>query len=76
MVAAFIGLETPSKVYTNEDVQDIIWAVIELKSMATEDSSEHFFKICFLDIYKSINYIVCYNFYQQFKDHFATTGVK
>lgn len=52
-------------------MEDIIWAIIKTRAVATESSCKCFFKARFLDIYRDNNHIVYYNFCQQYKDYFA-----
>lgn len=76
MVAAFVGLEAPPRVYINEEIQDIIWAAKKARPAAAKNSCEHPFKVCFSNVYKNDNQMAYYNFCQQCKDHFATARVK
>lgn len=76
MAAAPTNSNVSLRVYTNKDVQDIIQAIIKVRLVAAESLCKHLFKICFFDIYKSDNHMVCYNFCQQYKDYFAIAQAK
>ena len=64
------------RVYLNEKVQDIIWIVIEAKIAATKNPREYPFKAQLPNIYWGNNHMACYNFCQQYEDHFATAVAK
>lgn len=49
---------------------------MKTRSAVATSSSKSFLKTPFLDVYRSDNYIACYNFYKQSKDYFATAKVK
>lgn len=76
MAAAFPDFRAHSKVYTNENVQDIICEVIKIRPSIAEDLCKCLFKAFFANIYRDDNYIICYNFCQKYKDYFAIVGAK
>lgn len=76
LAAIFAGPGALSRVYTNEDVQDIICAIMKTRLATAESPCERLFKTCFLDIYRSNNHIAYYNFCQYWKDYFATAKAK
>lgn len=71
LTAIFANFRAPLKIYSNKDVWNIIYAVIEAKSVATKNSCECCFKACFFDAYKTNNHMACNNFCQQCKNYFA-----
>lgn len=49
---------------------------MESRPVATESTCKYLFKAQFLDVYRSDNYIICNNFCQKCKDHFAIVRAK
>ena len=49
---------------------------MEARFAAAEGPREHPLKVYFPDFYQNNNHMTCYNFCQQYKDHFATAGAK
>lgn len=76
LAVAFVSLKAFLRVYTNKDVQNIIWAIIEAKPVAAKSFCKYLLKACFFNVYKSDNHIACYNFYQQCKVYFAIARIK
>lgn len=74
--ATLTGFGAVLGVYTNKDVQDIIWTVLEIRLAATEVPHKRLFKVYFPDVYKEDNYMANYNFYQQCKDYFVIAKAK
>lgn len=70
------GQETPSRVYLNKEIQEIIRTVMEARSATVKGPRKRLLKARFPNIYGSDNHLVCYNFYEQYKDYFATAGAK
>lgn len=60
--AALETFGTSQKINLNEEVQDIIQAILEAGPAATESHWECLFKTRFPNVYRGINYMVCYNF--------------
>lgn len=68
--------EALPRIYSNENLQDIIWAVIKARLMAAKNTCEHPLKARFLYVYRNNNYMACYTFYQQCKNYFTTVKAK
>lgn len=63
--------------YTKKDLQWFLKTVLETQTPTnSEESQDKSLKACFLDIYCGKSYIKCYNFCQQYEDHFAIAGAK
>ena len=71
MAIAFAGSGPTQRVYTIEDIQEIICAVIEARPMAVKNPCKCFFKAYFFDVYKNNNQMACYKCCQQCKEHFS-----
>lgn len=76
LAAAPAGSEAPPRVYSYEEMQDIIRTMMEAKPATTEGPQERPLKARLPDVYRGDNHMACYNFCQQCKDHFATAGAK
>lgn len=58
-IAAIAGFGAPPRVYSNEEIQNIIQAITEAKPAAAKSSYKRLFKAHFLDIYKDYNHMAC-----------------
>ena len=76
LTAVLVGSKAPPRAYSNEEVQDIIQTVMGVKPAATKGPRERPLKARLPDVYRGNNHMACYNFCQQYEDHFATAGVK
>ena len=62
--------------YTEEDLQQILKAVLEAQVPASNEPCEKSLKTRSPDVYCDKSHMEYYNFCQQCEDHFATTGAK
>ena len=62
--------------YTEEDLQRIFRTVLEARAPPSDNICEKPFKVRSPDVYCGKSHIECYNFCQQFEDHFATARTK
>ena len=54
LTVTLIGSGALSRVYSNEEIQEIIWTIIEARLVAIEKPCKHLFKAYFFDIYRMI----------------------
>lgn len=76
LIITLASSEAPSRVYINEEIQDMIPIIIKTRPAAMKSLCKCFSKAHFYGIYKSDNYIACYNFCQQCKGYFAIAKAK
>lgn len=63
LTAAFADFRPLLKVYTNEEIEDIICIIIKAKPAAAKNHYKRSLNARFPDIYEGDNYMVYYNFY-------------
>ena len=70
------SVRPPVAKYTEEDLQQILKAVLEAKVPASDEPLEKLLKARSPDVYRGKSHMECYNFCQQCKDHFAIARAK
>ena len=68
--------EPPIAKYTEEDLQRILRTVFKAQASPSDSPREKLLKARSPDVYCGKSHIECYNFCQQYKDHFATARAK
>ena len=68
--------EPPVTKYTEEDLQRILKTVLKARVLSSDGPCEKPLKTKSPDVYCGKSHMECYNFYQQYEDHFATAGAK
>ena len=66
------SLGPPMAKYTEEDLQRILKVVLETEVLVYNKSCEKPLKTRSSDVYRGKSYMECYNFCQQYENHFAT----
>ena len=62
--------------YTEEDLQRILRTVLETRALPFDGPRKKPLKARLPDVYRGKSHMECYNFCQQYEDHFATAGAK
>ena len=68
--------ESPVAKYTEEDLQRILRMVLEARAPPSDGARKKPLKARSPDVYRGKSHMECYNFCQQYEDHFATAGAK
>ena len=66
----------PVAKYTEENLQRILKAVLEAQVLAFDEPCKKLLKARSPDVYCGKSHMECYNFCQQYEDHFTTAGAK
>ena len=70
------AVEPPIAKYTEEDLQRIFRTVLEARAPPSDGACEKPLNARSPDVYYGKSHMECYNFCQQYEDHFATAGAK
>ena len=70
------AVKPPVAKYIEEDLQRIFKTILEARAPLSNDVCEKPLKAKSPDVYRGKFQMECYNFCQQYKDHFATAGAK